>query len=43
MDEFVKHLGSLNENPLFEQKIPYFIDVQDGKVIRIVEELKYTM
>lgn len=43
VEEFVEHLGILNDTPLFEQTIPYFIDLKDGKVVRIVEELKYTM
>lgn len=43
-DEFLKHLGEydLNEISLSEQTIPYFIKVQDGKVISITEEFKYT-
>jgi len=44
-DEFLKHLGeyNLNDIPLFEQTIPYFIEVQDGKVISITEQFKYTI
>ncbi len=44
-NEFLKHLGeyNLNDIPLFEQKIPYFIEVQDGKVISITEEFKYAI
>jgi len=44
-EEFLKHLGEygLNDIPLFEQTIPYFIKVQDGKVISITEEFKYTI
>lgn len=42
-DEFLKHLGKLNDIPLSEQTIPYFIEVQDGKVISITEKLKYTI
>lgn len=44
-DEFIKHLGdyNLNDIPLFEQTIPYFIEVQDGKVISITEEFKFTI
>ena len=44
-EEFLKHLAEydLNDIPLFEQTIPYFIEVQDGKVISITEEFKYTV
>ena len=44
-DEFLKHLDqyNLNDIPLSEQTIPYFIEVQDGKVISITEEFEYTM
>ena len=44
-DEFLKHLDEYNQNdiPLFEQTIPYFIEVQDGKVISITEEFKFTI
>lgn len=44
-DEFLKHLGeyNLNDIPLFEQTIPYFIEVQDGKVISIEEKFEYTI
>ena len=44
-DDFLKHLGEydLNGIPLFEQTIPYFIEVQDGKVISITEEFKFTI
>lgn len=43
-DEFLKHLGeyNLNDIPLSEQTIPYFIEVQDGKVISIEEKFEYT-
>jgi bla regulator protein BlaR1 len=41
--EFLKHLGVLNDIPLSEQTIPYFIEVQDGKVISITEEFQYTI
>lgn len=42
-DEFIKHLGKLTSFPLSEQKIPYFIEVQDGKVISITEKFKFTI
>lgn len=42
-DEFIKHLGKLNDFPLSEQNIPFFIEVRDGKVIRITEKFKYTI
>ncbi|PKM50969.1 MAG: hypothetical protein CVV02_08510 [Firmicutes bacterium HGW-Firmicutes-7] len=44
-DEFLKHLSeyNLNDIPLSEQKIPYFIEVQDGKVISIEEKFEYTI
>lgn len=44
-EDFLKHLGeyNLNDIPLFEQRIPYFIKVQDGKVISIEEKFKYTI
>lgn len=43
-EEFLKHLSgyNLNDIPLSEQKIPYFIEVRDGKVIGVKEEFKYT-
>ncbi|MDD2447744.1 MAG: DUF4825 domain-containing protein, partial [Tissierellia bacterium] len=45
IDEFLKHLGeyNLNDIPLSEQKLPYFIEVMDGKVISITEKFKYTI
>ncbi len=42
-DEFIKHLGKLNTFTLSEQKIPYFIEVQDGKVISITEKIEFTI
>lgn len=44
-DEFLKHLNeyNLNEIPLSEQTIPYFIKIQDGKVISIEEKMEYTI
>ncbi len=44
-DEFLKHLGeyNLNDIPLSEQTLPYFIEVIDGKVISITEKFKYTI
>ena len=44
-DEFLKHLDeyNLNDIPLSEQTIPYFIKVQDGKVISIEERIEYTI
>lgn len=44
-DEFLKHLGqyNLNDIPLSEQKLPYFIEIRDGKVISITEKFKYTI
>ncbi len=44
-EEFLKHLGeyNLNDIPLSEQKLPYFIEVRDGKVISITEKFKYTI
>ena len=41
--EFIKHLGNLKDLPLSEQKIPFFIEVQDGKVISITEKFEYTI
>lgn len=45
LDEFLKHLGlyNLNDIPLSDQTIPYFIELEDGQVIRITEEFKYTI
>lgn len=45
LNEFLKHLNvhNLNEIPLSDQKIPYFIETQDGKIKSITEELKYTI
>ena len=42
-DEFLTHLGDLNNIPLSEQRIPYFIKVQNGKVISIEEKFEYTI
>lgn len=44
-EEFLQHLGQYNSNdtPLLEQKLPYFIEVLDGKVISITEKFKYTI
>ncbi|MBU5427673.1 DUF4825 domain-containing protein [Tissierella pigra] len=42
-DEFIKHLGKLNEFPLSEQNLPFFIEVKDGKIISITEKFKYTI
>ncbi|MGI6145763.1 MAG: hypothetical protein ACOYED_08375 [Peptococcia bacterium] len=41
--EFLKHLGKLNDFPLSQQTIPYFIEVQNGKVISITEKFGYTI
>lgn len=42
-DEFLRHLGKLNDFSLSEQNLPYFIEVKDGKVISITEKFKYTI
>lgn len=44
-DEFLKHLGeyNLNDMLLSQQKLVYFIEVMDGKVISITEKFKYTI
>ena len=44
-DEFLKHLGeyNLNDFPLSEQTLVYFIEVMDGKVVSITEKFKYTI
>lgn len=44
-EEFLKHLGEYNSNDilLLEQKLPYFIEVMDGKIISITEKFKYTI
>jgi hypothetical protein len=44
-DEFLKHLGeyNLNDIPLSEQTLPYFIEIKDGKVISITDKFKYTI
>jgi hypothetical protein len=42
-DEFLKHFGKLNDIPLSEQTIPYFIEVQDGKIKSITEKFEYTI
>lgn len=44
-EEFLKHLGqyNLNDTPLLEQKLSYFIEVMNGKVISITEKFKYTI
>jgi len=42
-DEFLKHLGKLNDIKLSEQTLSYFIEVKDGKVISITEKFKYTI
>jgi hypothetical protein len=41
--QFLKHLGKLNDFPLSEQKIPYFIEILNGKVISITEKFEYTI
>ncbi len=38
-DEFLRHLGDFNDIPLSQQRIPYFIRIQDGKIISIEENL----
>ena len=45
LNEFLKHLNvhNLNEIPLSDQKIPYFIETRDGKIKSITEELRYTI
>lgn len=45
IEEFLKHLSvhNLNDIPLSDQKIPYFIEVQDGKIKSIIEEFKITI
>ena len=42
-NEFLIHLGKLNDIPLSEQRIPYFIEVESGKVISITEKFEYTI
>ena len=42
-DEFFIHLGDSNNNPLSEQKTPYFIKIQNGEVISIEEKFEYTV
>lgn len=42
-DEFLRHLGDLNDIPLLEQRIPYLIRIQDEKNISIEERFKYTI
>ena len=42
-DEFIRHLGKINDFPLSEQKLPFFIEVKDGKVISITEKFEYTI
>lgn len=42
-DEFLRHLGDLNDIPLLEQTIPYLIRIQDEKIISIEERFKYTI
>lgn len=42
-DEFLTHLGDLNNIPISEQNIPYFIKIQNGKVISIEEKFEYTI
>jgi len=42
-DEFIRHLGKINDFPLSEQKIPFFIEVKDGRVISITEKFEYTI
>lgn len=42
-DEFLTHLGDLKNIPLSKQTIPYFIKVQNGKVISIEEKFEYTI
>lgn len=42
-DEFLMHLGDSNNIPLSEQKVPYFIKIQNGKVISIEEKFEYTI
>lgn len=42
-EEFLKHIGERNSLPLTEQQIPVYIEVQDGKVISITEDLAFTI
>lgn len=44
-EEFLRHLAEydLNDIPLEEQTIPYFIEISGGKVTSIREEFKYTI
>ena len=43
VEEFLTHLGEQNKRPLTEQTIPYFVEVQDGKVIQVEERMEYTI
>ena len=44
-EEFLQHLGvyNLNDTPLSEQTIPYFIEIRNGKVISVKEEFEFTI
>ena len=42
-DEFLFYLSTQYSDSPPAQKIPYFVEVQDGKVIRITEEFMYTI
>ena len=45
LDEFLRHLKvhNLNDIPLSDQTIPYFIRIEGGKINNITEEFKYTI
>ncbi len=45
LEEFLDHLNvyKLNDLPLSGQRIPYFIEVEDGKIKSLVEEFLYTI
>ena len=45
IEEFLKHrsMNNLGDIPLSGQRIPYFIETEDGKIKSITEEFKYTI
>ena len=42
-DVFLTHLGDSNNIPRSEQTIPYFVKIQNGRVISIEEKFEYTI
>lgn len=42
-EDFIQHLNKSYYDSPPAQKVPFFIEIQDGKVISITEKIEYTI